>query len=309
MGTEGDLAAYRRCTAEIAERWPAFQERRTQRLRERDRFGHAAEKATESILEDLFTGVLDWSVGDVNHQVGRADITLTTLGIKRLIVEAKAPGALAWSVTARERALHQAQRYADEQKVRIVAASDGLILYAADVRNGGLSPRISCRLDVDQPQLSLWWLSVDGIYRERPASYQDGVVPSLAQSGVSALTADSGEPDQLLHPKYKIPSSCFAYVGDSSDTATWALPYLTVEGAIDSRRLPKAIQAIISNYRGARVGSIPEAAIPDVLVRLACAAQRAGKLPRGTGEGAASVYLRLVEALEQLGRLDEVPRG
>ncbi len=34
------------------------------------------------------------------------------------------------------------------------------------------------------------------------------------------------------------------------------------------RRLPKAIQAILSNYRGAHVTSIPENAIPDVLHRL-----------------------------------------
>ena len=40
------------------------------------------------------------------------------------------------------------------------------------------------------------------------------------------------------------------------------------------KRLPKAIEAILSNYRGARVSSVLEKAIPDVLRRLAEAAER-----------------------------------
>jgi len=308
MGTNDDLASYRRCAAQIAARWPAFQERRRQRLRERERFEHAAEKATEAILEDLFTEVLDWSIGDVNHQVGRADITLTSLGIKYLIVEAKAPGALTWSATALDKALEQARGYADEQKVRRVAASDGVILQAADVQSGGLRTRLSCRLDGEQPLPQLWWLSVYGIYRERPRSEVEEL-EATARQGADATLAidDEGGLDRLLHPKYKIPAACFAYVGDAGDTSTWSLPYRTADGNIDGSRLPKAIQAIISNYRGARVSSIPEAAIPDVLVRLACAANEAGKLPAsGASANAARVYLRLVMVLEQLGRLDEV---
>jgi hypothetical protein len=70
-------------------------------------------------------------------------------------------------------------------------------------------------------------------------------------------------------------------------------------------RLPKAIQAILSNYRGARAGSIPEPAIPDVLVRLACAACSLGKLPHQTAQPAPA-YVQLVAALEQLERFGEV---
>jgi hypothetical protein len=54
--------------------------------------------------------VLDWSIGDINHQVGYPDLLLTRLGIKYLIVEAKTPGALAWHSSARDRALEQARR-------------------------------------------------------------------------------------------------------------------------------------------------------------------------------------------------------
>ena len=42
--------------------------------------GTAAEKVVESILEDLFSDVLDWSIGEVNNQVGYAELLLTRLG-------------------------------------------------------------------------------------------------------------------------------------------------------------------------------------------------------------------------------------
>src|SRR5262249_39486804 len=135
------------------------------RLRERERYGHAAERATEEILEDLFTNVLDWSVGDLNHQVGYADLLLTRLGIKYLIVEAKRPGSLAWSRPAVERALEQASRYASGQRVQSVAVSDGHMLYAADVVKGGLRDRTFIPLGCAKCESDLWWLSVDGIYR------------------------------------------------------------------------------------------------------------------------------------------------
>jgi hypothetical protein len=201
MSTEEHLAAYRICNERIAGAWEDFQGKRLERLRERERFGHAAEQATESILEDLFTLVLDWSIGDINHQVGRADLMLTRLGIKYLIVEAKHPGALAWNLAARERALAQARRYADEQKVVSVAVSDSIVLYAADIRNGGLHPRVSCRLAHPEPQQALWWLSVHGIYRDPPAlSPELADISPPSPSTVIAVgdSAPSGAP-ALLH--------------------------------------------------------------------------------------------------------------
>ena len=63
------------------------------------------------------------------------------------------------------------------------------------------------------------------------------------------------------------------------------------------KRLPKAIEAILSNYRGARVSSVLEKAIPDVLRRRAEAAEQLGKMPH-QGE-TAEVYEMLAQALEQ----------
>jgi len=302
--TPDHLASYHHCVERIGVGWTAFQETRLERLRERERFGHAAERATENILEDLFTGVLDWSLGDLNHQVGYADILLTRLGIKYLVVEAKRPGALAWNRRAVDAALDQAWRYAAEQKVRCVAVSDGVMLYAADVKANGLSPRVFCPLEHSEPQETLWWLSVHGIYRDR-AEPADAILHLLPETTVAERPHDDEASDQLLHPKYGLPARCFGYVGNAADPHSWHLPYLNADGTIDARRLPKAVQAILSNYRGARVSSVPEGDIPDVLVRLACAAGSLGKLPQQTAE-AAPAYVALIEALDQLGRLDDV---
>jgi hypothetical protein len=62
-------------------------------------------------------------------------------------------------------------------------------------------------------------------------------------------------------PKYKLLATCFAYVGEANKPRTWKLPYRTAAGTIDERRLPKAIQALLRNYRGATVGGTPEAAL------------------------------------------------
>lgn len=89
------LATYQRGIERIRAAWPAFLAKRMERLEQQRRHGVAAEKVAENILEDLFTEVLDWTVGDLNNQVGYADLLLTRLGIKYLLVEVKRPGALA----------------------------------------------------------------------------------------------------------------------------------------------------------------------------------------------------------------------
>ncbi|MGH7912062.1 MAG: hypothetical protein ACREQM_12585 [Candidatus Dormibacteraceae bacterium] len=106
--------------------WPAFAVRRRERLRQ-GLFCDPVEKVTENILEDLFTQVLDWSLEDVDLQVGRADVELTALGIKRLVLETKRPGALFGNRRAVEDALSQARGYAEEQRVGSVAISDGTV--------------------------------------------------------------------------------------------------------------------------------------------------------------------------------------
>lgn len=131
-----NLAAYRRCTDRVCAEWPGFLERRAARLELHPLLGNTPEKITESILEDLFTKVLDWPLEGFNPQLDYADIVLSNLGYRWLIIEAKRPGSLASKYDAVERALDQAARYAADQRVQCVAVSDGVMLYAADLSNG-----------------------------------------------------------------------------------------------------------------------------------------------------------------------------
>ena len=299
-GSHTQLASYVRCVQRIERTWPDFTIRRMERLRQ-GLFDAPVEKVAENILEDLLTGVLDWDLADVNLQVGRADIVLSELGIKRLVLEVKRPGSLTWNRAAVERALDQACNYAAVQKVAAVAVSDGRMLYAADVANGGLRDRLFVSLDAAAPPLDLWWLSVHGIYRPCPESSTP--LPSV----MSDRLAGGAVPDidgELLHTKYRLPARCFAYVGRADSPSAWKLPYRTADGAPGLKRLPKAIQAILSNYRGAKV-SIPREAVPDVLVRLCQTAASLGKLPC-QDPTTATAYAEAHQALDQLGRLASV---
>jgi hypothetical protein len=294
------LASYRRCVERITAAWPAFVIQRSERLRQ-GLFDAPVEKIAENILEDLFTEVLDWDLSDVNLQVGRADIVLSELGVKRLVLEVKRPGSLAWHSQAFESALDQARRYAATQKVGAVAVSDARILYAADVVHGGLEPRLVVRLDASDPPLELWWLSVHGIYRPCPRPNVELPLEPDAVANVTEVVVVDGE---LLHHKYQLPARCFAYVGSADVASTWKLPYLLADGTPDLKRLPKAIQAILSNYRGVKV-SIPREAVADVLVRLGNTAASLGKMPCQRNP-VAEVYAEAHEALIQLGRLSDV---
>ena len=53
------------------------------------------------------------------------------------------------------------------------------------------------------------------------------------------------------------------------------------------------------------MSGIPEADIPEVLVRLGRAAARLGRMPHQSGE-TAPIYCQPADALEQLGRLQDV---
>lgn len=294
------LSSYRRCTDRIHAAWPSFVSRRAERLGQ-GLFDAPVEKVAENILEDLFTQVLDWNLADVNLQVGRADIVLSELGIKRLVLEVKRPGSLSWHRVAVNAALDQALGYASAQKVGAVAVSDGQMLYAADVTHGGLRDRIFVTLAAQEPPSDLWWVSVHGIYREYPKPIV--TVPTAPESAQT----ESDEPDpegETLHHKYQLPARCFAYVGAADNQATWKLPYLQVDGTPDLKRLPKAIQSILSNFRGVKV-SIPRDAIADVLVRLGKAASSARKMPCQFGT-TADAYVNAHQALDQLGRLADV---
>ena len=284
-------ASHRRCIERITQTWQAFLAARSDRLRH----GGETERVAEAIIEDLFTGVLDWSKGDLMYGIGYADIVVSHHLTKYLVIEVKRPGALFPGRRALENAIAQARRYAGEQKIRSVAATDGRYLYAADVRDGGLIDRIMVDLSSPDAPVELWNLSVYGIYRAPSGSV--GRVQIVAET--SEESAQS-QVETLLHPRYKLPAPCFAYVPDASRPGTWKLPYRLADGTVDPRRLPMAIQAILGNYRGTRVGGIPEAQMQAVLIRLARAAWSEGRMPP-QALSPAPAYQQLALVLDQLG--------
>lgn len=248
-----NLAAYRRCMERLTSRWARFTEMRADRLRH----GGETERVAEAILEDLLTEVLDWSKGDIEYQIEFADIVLSKNLVKYLMIEVKRPRTLWPGRQALPDAMGQARRYADEQKIVSIAASDGRFLYAADIEAGTPKDRVLIDLTSANAPPGLWWLSVHGIYRvcDEPASWP--VMPKLEAEPLR----DDADTD-LLHPKYKLPAMCFAYVGDANGPRTSRLPYRTADRSIDAKRLPKAIQALLSNYRGAKVTGIPSPPFP-----------------------------------------------
>lgn len=302
------LATYQKTIEQINANWIPFQKKRQDRLKQRERNGRAAEKVTEGILEDLLTLPLDWSVSDINYQIHYADMLVTELGIGKLLIEAKNPEKrLLWNKNALNKALDQAYKYATEQKVNCIGISDGHMLYVANIESGGLTDRVNISLSGNNPPEALFWISKNGIYRPVPKEERPVALP-LADDGerTNEGTTFILTGNTLIHPKYKRPASCFAYVGNPNKTSTWKLPYLENEiGAIDLKRLPKAIQSVLTNYRGGKVSSIPEQAIPDVLVRLGLAVEKIGKMPFQDAN-TADVYKQLENVLIQIDRIQDV---
>lgn len=304
------LAQFRHFISRAEATWPEFLARRRERLVQAARNEGAAEKVAEDILADFLTIALDWNIQDFNHQVGRADIILTRSRIKRLLIEAKRPGILSWENRILKNALEQAHRYADEQHIKTIAVSDGHIFYAVDIMNGGLKERVRLYLDSDQFQPDSWWISREGV--DRPAEtlmiHEPVNQESAAEHTAVMTSSDQGSDTPigiLLHKKYGVPANCFAYVPDASNPSTWKLPCWRIYGEkVDTGRLPGAIRAVVTNYRGAHA-AVPEKSVPDVLVRLGKAAAKAGKLPNQDPNTKES-YRQLYEALEQFDLLGDL---
>ena len=293
-----ELASYRSLVERVESRWPDFLTLRAEKLAQQERFDKAPEKVAENIVGSLLTTVLDWQDHDLNWQLGRADLVITHNFVKYMVIEMKYPGSLRNKKLV-DSALDQAWRYAQEQRVKQVAVCDGCLFYGADIGNGGLRPRTI--FDLTQPIAphdALWWISLDGVYRSRGFEPDMTFLLDRGFFGNSAASPSASLTD-LLHPKYQLPSRCFAYVGDPEKPTTWKLPYLMADGTADLKRLPKAAQALASNYRGSKVGGIPDIAIPDVFRKLGRAATSAGKMP-SSGVSVAAIYHQLSGILDQL---------
>ncbi len=301
-----NLSSFNKFNNDIEQRWKTFLDRRQTRLVQELRYSTASEKVAEDILQDFFTIALDWQIININNQIKFADIVLTHQGLKRLIIEVKRPNSLSWNKTSIEKALEQAYGYAQQQRVTSIAVSDGSIFYAADIKNGGLEDRVKLHLDNENAPPNLFWISVNGILRPvEQLQSDDNLVLDKDALSKPITTYNANKDPVIFHPKHKTPARCFAYVADPLKPATWRLPYRNIDGNVDNAHLPGAIRALVSNYRGAHNKTVPEEAVPDVLVRLGRAAWEAKKMPGQITKPLES-YKQLYDALYQLDRLDEI---
>ncbi|MCL4392517.1 hypothetical protein M1145_00015 [Patescibacteria group bacterium] len=281
--------------------WKDFKIKRKDFLVQNERFGKTPEKVTENILSYLFTEVLDWDLRDINYQVDYADIEITKLGIKRIVIEAKRPGGITWNILQLEKHINQALRYAYKQKISTIGVCDGNKLYILNVEGGSTTPRIFIPLDAEEPHEDLYYISKNGIDKKKTIS----VNFNKDKEEKTVHNQNSETNDELLNKQYKLPARCFAYIGDPNNPYTWKLPYLENNGTIRIKRLQSAIQSIVTNFRGGQVKDIPEKYIPGVLIKLAKAAKDVGKLDPDNPK-MANCYRQLYNAIKQMDALDKI---
>lgn len=292
--TSVGLAGFREFSKFANDGWIDFQEYRKSCLSQGLRFGVTPEKASENILERFFVQILGWPVSGLSWQVDHADLVLSNNFYKYLIVEVKRPGQL--NTPARWRkAIHQARGYASRQGVSKIAVSDGTRMYAADCGEYGLIDRVNTRLDTDAPDLdALWWLSFYGIHQ-----HCANPPPGWELEEILTKNVDTDFDEEYVLTYKGLPSWCFAYVGDIEDTGTWKLPYRLPDGQVDTKRLPKALSALLGTFRGKKVQGIPERALPSVYEALYRGVVAADKVP-GLDNPVSPVYWQFAEAIKQI---------
>ena len=294
-------AKYKKFIERINSNWANFTEKRNSLLIQQERFGKVPEKITENIIFHLFTEVLDWNIKDINYQIDYADIEITKLGIKRILIETKRPGGIIWDQFKIEKHINQALRYAYAQKVSVIGISDGEKLYILNVKGGLIEPRIFISLDTETPNEDLYYISVNGIDKKK------NIDIDLKNNQKESLIKDTEKVinNELLNTQYNLPARCFAYIGNPNKPTTWKLPYLLEDGSVNIKRLPGAVQCVVTNFRGLQVKTIPEKDIPSVLLKLGKAAKSVGKLDPENPK-MANCYKQLYNAVVQLNILNKI---
>jgi len=258
----------------ILEEWPSFRDRYNRIVAEFERGGRLKERDIETIFESLAEGPLGYQIEQLSVQHDRADYALVDRGLKLAIVELKNYKAFE-GIQGRKRlesALIQAARYANRHRTCHLMAFDGVNLTLAEWELGQsvIKVHLHLNIDSDTPPEELYYFTHYGIFRHPTAVIWE--IP---------YQADQDESLYKTHHGVKLHYTCFAYVGDIRDKATWKLPYRNPDGSVDTKRLGHAVNYLLSpgGYRGQRATSqrIPEAATHLVALRLARAYKEIGK--------------------------------
>jgi len=257
--------------ARLQEQWPRFQQIRKEIISQTEDGRRLSERDVEQIVEALVTGPLGWSLGQLARQQDFADFALIDRGLKLAVVETK-NFAVFHDPTHVDAALIQGARYADRHRTPLIWACDGceLVLASRDLNAEVINVHLQLSLQAPEPPAELYFFTHYGLFRYPQQRLR--VIPYSAVQDEALYKRHHGE---LLH------YSCFAYVGDLRDKATWLMPYRNPDGSVDTARIGHAVNFLLSpgGYRGqkAETTRIPPAATLLCALRLAQAYKEIGR--------------------------------
>ena len=263
--TKKELAARER----IREEWSKFREFRAGTYRHLLNGRTLSERDVEAVFESLVTGPLGYSPAQIDRQPDFADYVLLSRDQKLAIVEAKGWEAFRTDGSLRG-ALSQAAAYADRHRVKCLFAFDGQVIALAIRQDKNIVVIVELKVDGQDPPDDLFFFTEYGLSK----------VPN--QPLYSFCSESCPSPNEYkTHHGASLHYTCFAYLGDLRDKATWKMPYRNADMSVDIRRIDKAVNYLLSpgGYRGATATdrSVPEAASVDVAKKLARAYKEINK--------------------------------
>lgn len=253
----------------ITERWSEFRDFRAGTYQHVSHGRRLSEQDVASVFERLLNGPLGYSPAQIRRQSDYIDYELLARDLKLAVVETK--GWEAFRTTGSlDEALMQAANYASRNKVRHLFAFDGEVIALAVQEDDNIRVFSELRIDGEDAPQDLFFFTEYGLskIREEPKrsfSFQLSRLPN----------------EYKTHHGVALPRECFAYIGDIRDKATWRLPYRNPDSTVDTSRIDKAVNYLLSpgGYRGIRVTdkSIPEGASVEVAKKLAKAYKELGR--------------------------------
>ena len=245
----------------IEENWPKFKEFRAATYRHLLNGRSLSERDVEAVFESLLADPLGYSPAQIDRQPDFADYVLLSRDLKLAVVEAKG-----WEAFRTDGNLHgaltQAATYADRHRVKHLFAFDGEVIALAIREGNNIDVILELKVDAQDPPDDLFFFTEYGLSK----------VPN--EPKYSFCFESCPLPNECKkHHGVALHYTCFAYIGDLRDKGTWKLPYRNADMSVDTGRIDKAVNYLLSpgGYRGATANdrSVPEAASVDVAKKLA----------------------------------------
>jgi len=229
--------------------WPAFRGRCNRIVAKLDQGMRLHEKDVETIFQALAEGPLGYEIEQLNTQQNYADYALIDRGLKLAVIEIKSFQLFADDIKCSQlqSALVQAARYANRHRTPYITAFDGQTIVLARVDPSNIiNVYLAVNIECDSAPPDLFFFAQYGLFRH-PTDV------------LCAIPYDVLEDEALYknHHGVKLHYSCFAYIGDIRDKATWIAPYRNEDSSVDTNRIGHAVNYLLSpgGYRGQKATS------------------------------------------------------